>query len=641
MPIQSREVVTLNLIFDCWVEGEEGSEDEQGLVKDAQVASRLLLLPTEVRLRILRYHLLVDRNRHAHTRRPAANTVPELLFDSPNILEASVFKHKGEQEINGSLPIINRCTPQTAVLQTCKQIYLEGTSILYNENKFVGLQSRIKGLGAKFRNYGIPVWGPLPASRLINCPSDPKNSGFQEAKFNPLILFSAQSSKSDTPFYVCSYKDAADFMHALWIMVECPFSRGMRYNLTLSYEPNSRLINRVDNFMKYNALPLLHAHIRSVDFHRPANTAAEHGQDIMSKHLEKRLQSIRDEYAMHKARSAAEPNLYAYNAICTYLENVMQQADLFVERVDFMSAELFYERVYYEASGIIRTRTSPLVDVSARGREGINRVCKLVAVSAYRLCELRSGTLGHNMARRLRIFLMQLTEDTIGTNDSTFGSGSQPTSTAGPSRSSAPLPPHPDDGPIWSIWSEQAWIRASLRPRWHDERMKHTAATFGQFTDDGEADVEASGSAYTRRLTTRLHPTLAREMAIEHGLLALRLPCASPVHEWNVRLETMLLRAFAQRDDDLGNVFLSVCRMQTHVNLVWLEAKANANTGPQWDALQELLARLTNQVVPGGKMKCPYNTADQVQDVVASLWGERLRPKKSYNSLVWTFRWAG
>ncbi|EXJ84104.1 hypothetical protein A1O3_04771 [Capronia epimyces CBS 606.96] len=632
MPLQSREVVTLSLVFDCW---EEDEEDAPVVVEEPEVATHILLLPAEVRLKILRYLLRIDGNRQAHTRRPPTSSVSELLYlNARRILEAAVFKHKGGQEINGSLPIINTCTLQTTVLKTCKQLYREGTSILYNENKVVGLQSGIKGLGAKFRNYGIPVWGPLPASRLISHFSG--EAEIKQAKLDPVMLFSSQNTKSDTPFYICSYKDAADFVHALWIMIECPFSKGMRYNLTLSSEPGYRLVNRTDGFVKYAVMPWLHNHITSIDLHRPASSSApEHEKATKSEEAEKRLQSIRHEHTRHKTASTAEPNVHTYNAICTYLEQVMQQADLCVDQASFMSAELLYERVCYEASGIVRTRTSRLVDVSSKSREGINRVCKLIAVSAYRLCELRSGSLTHSMARRLRDLIAHLSGSVPGVGEgepqpnsaSEHSEKNEATDTSRAKQTSNLTTSSPED-----------W-RTPPSP-WRDERMKHTVAAYGQFSEGHEPRLEIPESPYSRYTTTRLDPHLARDLALTNGLLALRLPCASPVPEWNIRLEIMLLRLFAERND-VPNALLSIRRMQTNVDLVWNEAKLKNRAGSRWEALRSLATDLAEQTAPGAKTKCFFETAEQAQDVVAALWGERLRPRKGYNGLIWTFRWAG
>ena len=145
MPLLSREVLTLRLIFEC----DDGEEEENAASKESQNPSPLLRLPVELRLEILRYLLCLDCNRKAHTRRPPQSSISELLYLNPRrILEAAPFKHKGNQEINGNPPIIKTCQLHTAVLKTCKQLYWEGRTVLYTDNKVLAIQSGIKGLGA-------------------------------------------------------------------------------------------------------------------------------------------------------------------------------------------------------------------------------------------------------------------------------------------------------------------------------------------------------------------------------------------------------------------------------------------------------------------------------------------------------------
>ena len=113
-----------------------------------------------------------------------------------------------------------------------------------------------------------------------------------------------------------------------------------------------------------------------------------------------RLKFLRDEFDKHLAASVKEPNLHLYRVICDYLERILLQGEICVDQGNFVSGELSFERVCYEACSLVRTRTSALVDVSSRSKDGINRICKLIAVSAYRLCELRSGSLAQLILKR-------------------------------------------------------------------------------------------------------------------------------------------------------------------------------------------------------------------------------------------------
>lgn len=666
MPLQSREVVTLGLVFRYWEE-----DDEEALLEESQTANHILRLPMEVRLKILRLVLHFDGHRQAHTRRAAAKDIT-LNMRLPRILDAPMFYIKGPQEINGSLPIINTCTIETAILKTCKQIYLEGTPILYEENKVVALQSGIKGLSAKFNNYGIPVWGPLPATQLINHPSG--DAAFQPAKFNPVMLFSSQNSTTESPFYVCSYKDAADFVHALWIMVKAPFCRGMRYNLTLSGQPGSRFVRSHDSFIGHVVLPWLHTHIGSIELHSPApgtSTTPEIPLDERHapKYFEGRLESIRREYEKHRTASRAEPNVYSYNKACSYLEEVLLQADQCVDQARFLSAELLYERVCYEAAGIIRTRTSALAEVSAHSNRRINRVCKLISVSAYRLCELRSGMLSWVLAKELEIVITALRTTKEKVPDNTLKDAidhlirgwsaklephkrelndpADPAS-ATPEHEQPDLAPSEHgaepEQPSPTTLAKEGWSTSTCEDEWLDERMKHTAATYGQFSNNGgEASLAATlvipNSA--RLITTRLEPKIAHDLAIQDGLLALRLPCACEQVEWSLRMEIMLLRLFTYRNDD-DMAIDCICRMLMTVDQMWDEAKENGcdTKGRRWVKLKKFQDRLEVQTLPTclRRRRDFFYTAEMAQDLVADFYGERLRPQKGFKGLVWSFR---
>ncbi len=615
MPLQSREVVTLHLIFECADE-----ENEETLSQESSPPSSLLSLPVELRLKILRYLLRIDRNRKTHTRRAESNSIHELLrLDPRRILDAAPFRHRGNQEINGSPPVMNTCRLYPAVLKTCRQLYWEGKMVLYVENRVVGLQSGIKGLGAKLRNYGVPVWGPLDPSRLVNFSGNDSESNM--SKFDPVMLFSGQNAKATTPSYICSYKDSADFVHALWIMIKCPFARGMRYNLTLSAEPRFRHAGRTDSFVKCAVLPWLHNRVNSINFHQSSSGVP------LPKAAEERLTSIRNELRRHGEASKIEPNVHLYTSICSYLEQVMLQADLCVEKANFLSAELLYERVCYEASSIVRTRTSELVDVSRKSKDGINRICKLIAVSAFRLCELRSGSKAYLPSQ-----LLQQVPSKDKLPGGLIG------------RESPAL-----DQNMGAVTSEET-VRSSLHATSDrdtkddatDDNTKHLDGTLAPLGDP-EKTVEMahvdgrSPPSFPR--TTRLEPQLARELAITSGLLALRLPCATPLSEWNIRLDIMLLRLFAERND-VGNAEYTVRRILGNFSIVWKEAKAKSKMGRQWQALGTLVAFLTNEMQPSAPRTSFFRTADRCQQVVTGLWGERLAPRKGYIGLIWTFRWA-
>lgn len=622
MPLPSREVITLRLIFEC-----EEEDIENEVCENNQEPSLLLRLPVELRLKVLRYLLRIDRNRKAHTRRPAPTTISELLFLNPRrILEAAPFKHKGGQEIDGSPPVINTCPLHPAILMTCKRLYWEGKTILYAENKVVGLQSGIRGLGAKLKNYGIPVWGPLPSTRLINAPGNEPQVAL--SSFDPVMLFTGQNTKPNTPLYICSYKDSADFMHALWIMIKCPFARGMRYNLSLSAEPRYRHVNRTDSFVKFAVLPWLHNHINSISFHchSPA-LRLEEKENTRTKTADTRLKSIREELSKHVAASNSEPNLHTYRAVCSYLEQVLLQGEICIEQMNFLSAELLFERVCYEASSIVRTRTSKLVDVSAKSKDGINRVCKLIAVSAFRLCELRSGSLAQLYSRGTRLTSR---EAKIGREMTTRQTGKEPTALnaevrdVSEDRSSSPI-----------ISRSPARITDENK-----HRIDEVSVIDPSSTNVVTPITSVRPTQHCLPRTTRLDQQLARDLAITSGLLALRLPCASPVPEWNIRLDIMLLRLFAERED-MPNAVWSIRRIQSNCHIELKEMKAKNKSGEKCQMLNTLMSDLAKELRPGAPRSCFFETANKCQKVVTTLWGERLIPKKGFNGLIWTFRWAG
>ena len=197
-------------------------------------SSPLLRLPVELRLEILRYLLCMDCNRKAHTRRPPQSSISELLYLNPRrILEAAPFKHKGNQEINGSPPYHQELQAthgdpeKHASSSTWKEIP-SSTQTIRSSLSRQGSRAWVQNS----RTMAFPVLGPFPSSRLMNNASD--KAHLARFTFNPLILFTGKATREDAPVYISSHVDAADFMHALWIMVKSPFSRGMTFNVTLS-----------------------------------------------------------------------------------------------------------------------------------------------------------------------------------------------------------------------------------------------------------------------------------------------------------------------------------------------------------------------------------------------------------------------
>lgn len=561
MPLQSHEVLTLRLIFDC----DDDLDDDQRVEQTSSDHGfvHFLLLPAEIRYEILRNLLLINRNRKYHTRRPPKESASAMLWiQSHRILEAPPFKHKGSQEINGCPPSTTTCQIYPNVLRACRQLYEEGKAILYAENTVVGLQCGIKGLNAKFRNYGIPMWGSLPAKRLAFT----NDRGTQDSlKFNPLLLLRGQNIKSGAPFYICSYRDTGPLAHALWIMIKSSFAKGMKYNLVISNTPRHQRVEMTDSLVKWGLLPRLYGHITKIDFFDPLSTVTKLDQaNIGIGPSQKRLTSLRAELSKHLLASSEDVNLYNYNLICGWLERLLLRAEACIEKGSFQDAEVHLERVNFEACSMIRTRTAELVDVSDTLKEGINRICKLIAISAYRLCELRSGSLARVIARNRER-----------------------------------MPPGVQGPPVL----EQ-----------------------------------------TTRIQSKV---LAQELAVSNGLLALRLPCASPLHEWSIRVDLMLLRLFAERQD-VSYAIWAIRRIKENSGLLWKDAKAKQKLTPKmnpknmarFQALGDLVAFLEVALKPGPAHICLPAIADKCEEVITEIWGDRLTVKKGYIGLIWTFRWA-
>lgn len=611
MPLQSREVVTVRLILDC--DCGDGLEETNAAAFHSPTSASPLTrghsktrrtlssLPPEIRLEILRYLLRFDCNRQYRTRRVPKDSIDHMLhLDSRRILEAPQFRHKSKQEINGGLPIYHTCHIQPAIMRTCRLFYHEGQSILYGENKIVAVQCGIRGLGARFRNFGVPVFGPFEAQRLIR-PSDPKTAFYETFRrwsqaltesgrapqlgFAPVVLFQGKKSKSDAPFFICSLQDSYNLIHALWILVKSPFAKGMRFHVTLANDCQPQAISFSDVLTRQYLLPWLHEHIESLDV-LPKPRAV----DPSARHLTmpKLLKS-------HHTANADEPNVYSYITICEQLESLLHQADYHVAQQHFLGAEALYERVCYEACSMVRTRTGKLVDVSTKVKDGINRVCKLIAISAFRLCELRSGAI---------------------VKFKTIRSGTY----AGVKSSISECPSVPADS-------------------------RHVPFGTGRKSDMVHPNPKQLEKSTTSRKvrTTRLEEPDAVEHALMGGLLALRLPCATPVPEWNIRINTILLDLF-QRQKDWDSALSCIRRLQQSFNVLVKEARAK-NKKTKQELLEAVITALNRfSEPPTDTVKLRTKEVQELvahsHDVARRLWGERLMPRKGYVGLIWTFRWA-
>ncbi|KAL2429578.1 hypothetical protein ABEF95_007438 [Exophiala dermatitidis] len=202
----------------------------------------------------------------------------------------------------------------------------------------------------------------------------------------------------------------------------------------------------------------------------------------------------------------------------------MVRAEQCLAHSNFMGVELLYERVHYEACGYIRSRAYRLVEVSQRSGFGTNHICKLIAFSAFRLCELRSGALTQSISRQLNdltVALAAVGMDDTGCqqNDGTSTDNkNQPkkeeSETNGTSAGSSSKLGHYDDKTRQAV---EACAQAG-------ESTKSTVSNWAaHHAQQGLATVP----------TTRLDPALAKELALNHGILALRMPCVAPVIEWN------------------------------------------------------------------------------------------------------------
>jgi hypothetical protein len=462
------------------------------------------------------------------------------------------------------------------------------------------------------------------------------------------MLFTGLNTKPDAPFYITSHMDAADFMHALWIMVKSPFARGMGLNLTLSTELHPRHLGRTDSFVKLAVLPWLHPNINSIKLHFPrhdTNQAQAEQQRLGGRELHASgtlcdRSSIQDEFDKHLLASQKEPNLHLYRAICDYLERILLQGEICVDQGNFISGELSFERVCYEACSLVRTRTSALVDVSSRSKDGINRICKLIAISAFRLCELRSGSLAQLILKRQQKQQAREREKEKASTYLEVCDGCRNVDAfkdEGGEHSEDSASTVADDNSSIASSSDVRTGATEASPKAVQELLPGPALKCSQAAP---AKPGPPKSPILPR-TSRLEPPLARDLALTSGLLALRLPCASPVPEWNIRLDTMLLRLFAWRND-FANAVWCIRRIHNNGTVVINGIKQKNKAGDKkWEPFNDLMQDLAQQLRPGAPRDCFFETADKVEQVVMSLWGERLIPKKGFNGLIWTFRWAG
>jgi hypothetical protein len=161
----------------------------------------------------------------------------------------------------------------------------------------------------------------------------------------------------------------------------------------------------------------------------------------------------------------------------------------------------------------------------------------------------------------------------------------------------------------------------------------------------------------TRRIpklkkTTRLDPVQARNHALYAGLLALRLPCATIVSEWNLRILTMLLDQFCDREPEVetkwDNCLWAVNKLIQTMETVVCESKNAAESATHLKMYEVVLeeAKTTRRsfknmadtdFVRTGYIKALVAC---VHSLVRLIYGENLVVKKGFRGLIWTVRWA-
>jgi hypothetical protein len=629
MPIQSREVVTLRLILDCDEADDLEDKHEAEEVETSPSRASLLGLPREIRLQILTYLLSMNLTRDLHTRRVHEDDLQFLLgLDTRRVLHAPQFKYKPDREINGLLPSYFSQHMSPAILQTCSQLYWEGRKVLYDSNHFVALQCGIPGLIARLRNYGLPMKGPLQPDRLLrnrseigHVPHEKSNisrstprqlgepyylddrqvfsqeeaEGMKHAKaadrldevlcgIQPILTIRSQKCQPTTPFYVCFCPDLADLLHALWLMFKSNFARGIKFKIDVSGDPAIKEQALTRRLAQAGLGVWLHNHIENF------NDAG----------LDQRLVAA---FPRNRNSSARISRMLSYDTQCAFLEHQIEKGMCFLKRQDYIAAEMLFERACYEGCSMIRTRTSKLIDVSTQAKDGINRICKVVAISAYRLCELRSGAIAsfRHLPRLKRTAACR--EALVVTNGTKV----------------------PDlERPCWCT--------------------RNTCGGMTQHQSTQETPVS--------KKTTRLDPVQATNHALYSGLLALRLPCATFVSEWNMRILNMLLDQFCSRDpsvakskwDDalwaLNRLIQTIENASRELHLSEPATKVKMFKVVLEEAMTT--RRTFKNMSDSDAVRMQYVKAlvACVQDLVRNVYGEDLVVKKGFKGLIWTVRWA-
>ncbi|KPI38639.1 uncharacterized protein AB675_4091 [Cyphellophora attinorum] len=469
------------------------------------------------------------------------------------------------------------------------------------------MQFGIPGLSGRFRNYGIPLFGRITPDRLViaarKAPdvhrtseaTDSDSSLSRLASFNPDLIIQGKNSTATTPFYVCSSSDGYSLLHALWIMVKSTWVRGMRFNLLVTGDESRQRSSFADRLVKRGAIPWLHEFIDSI---RVNVAEADDGS-------QRRL----SDFLSHSERLYPEvTNINIYAVVCASLETLNSHADTMVLQNRYCTAETLYERICYEACSVVRTRTAKLVDVSTKMPDGINRICKLIAISAFRLCELRSGA----------IFEFPQLRRTTSHTPSTEASQSRNSSVdLGTSVQRQDL-----DLPTKTTVQESPIVAEAVVASQAHELILPPAGT----------------------RTTRLEGLEAIDNAILSGLLAFRLPCATPIAEWNIRINEMLLTLFT-RKRDYDNAESCMRRLHQTYEALLNDAKEKGNK-PKVEMLEDLVENLNGWLARSGEMRAEEKhkvhgeALAQSHRYVRKWWGERLSPKEGYTGLIWTFRWA-
>lgn len=593
MPLQSKEVVTLRLILDCDCGGglQEDGHNEAHIKRPLT----LLSLPVELRLHILHYVLNFHLNSTSHTRRVGSGSIGQMLqLQSHRILEAPQFRHRSKQEINGLLPAYTTFRVNTAILRTCRTVYLDGATVLYRRKAYFAVQCGISGFGARLRNYGIHTFGPFSQDRVVQPLDTSLRKVLRCASFRPVIYFKGRSSAANAPIWISTMDHFCDLTHALWLMTRSSFARGIKFNIAISELSLPWLRPIMAQYM----LPWIHENVDGISL-----------MEIdVSQRSHQWLEELRTFQSGYDTAMAVlqHKNVVTYNNLCQSLEMLMRQATEFMNTKQYVMAEFIFERVCLQACSIVRIRTAMLVEVSSKLKDGINRICKLIAVSSYLLCELRSGS----------ILGVQTVKPTI----------SQPTSIS-PDKQTLPQASASKHSPTYGV-------RVAVGVK--------TGVTVSTGTRSRSPSVPQDDES-NRPRTTRLQGDEALEHAIMDGLLALRLPCATPVPEWNIRLNTMLLDLFNRRRDR-SKVLTCMSRLVQNLTSVCKDAMAKGRKN-KVECLEPLVRKIVTAMEDHAKKRktTTWDYQELVaasQEAITKLWGQRLTPKQGHTGLIWTFRWA-